>query len=169
MAAPKPTEYRDAAMVLPIPPKPWYVRTSSDHKAAKLVLQFGKGSGKPELRILAPEKPADERGWCRDRWLEMHLDAEVLVQGETKADAREGFRDIWEQHGREIVATEAAEYGGAPGRCYVSKGPGYPIDAGWYFLDLAGGFRVIELDVSRGRWDPFHQEVKKVLATLSAV
>src|SRR6185436_7437774 len=41
-AGPKPTEYRDGALTFPIPRKPWYLRTKTDHKVASLVLQFGQ-------------------------------------------------------------------------------------------------------------------------------
>jgi hypothetical protein len=99
----------------------------------------------------------------------MNLDASVLLHGETKADATANLQSQWEEQQREVVATEAGQYGGVPGRCYISKGRGHPIDAGWYLLDFPGGFRIVELDVRLGQWDPFHQEAKKVLATLSAV
>src|SRR4051812_9635097 len=46
VAAPKPLEYRDEALVLPLPGKPWIVH--SKDKQAKLVLVFGKGYLKPE-------------------------------------------------------------------------------------------------------------------------
>jgi hypothetical protein len=65
---------------------------------------------------------------------------------------------------------ETVDHGGVRARWYFTPGHGDPAtDAGWWLLDLPGGFRVVELDVGTRVWDPFHREARKVLATLTAV
>jgi hypothetical protein len=66
-----------------------------------------------------------------------------------------------------LVGSEETLYGGIGARWYVSTGKQFPIDGGWCFLELAGGGRLIELDVGNGSWDPFHREAKKVLTGLT--
>jgi hypothetical protein len=166
-AAPKVDAYRDQSLVLPLPGKPWRVRPAAGRAHARLVLQFGQGFEKPQLRILAAGKPTYDQDWCVERWLQMHLEGWTYLRGEKPADAQRELAARWLKQDRELVGPEAVDYGGIPGRWYVSKGKGYPVDAGWCLLDAPGGFRVVELDVGTGSWDPFHREAKKVLARLA--
>jgi hypothetical protein len=163
----KPTEYRDAALVLPLPGKPWRSRSDAKLPQVKLELQFGSGFLKPSLRILAVARPDDERAWCLARWRQMHLEGWHYVRGETPEDAEQQLAARWLKERRELVGPEAAECGGSPARWYLSKGQGFPVDAGWCLLELPGGFRVVELDVATGTWDPFQREARKLLTALA--
>jgi hypothetical protein len=164
-AAAKPTELRDEALVFRLPGKPWYQRKPP--AGAALALQFGKGFQKPELLVLAGlARPQDEAAWCRQRWHQVHLDRWTFVRGETRKDAENDLRQRWVEQGREIVGPEPVEPPHLSGRWYTSKGKGHPVDAAWCLLELPRGFRVVELVVGSGTWDPFGREAKKLLASI---
>jgi hypothetical protein len=169
IVAPRPDVYKDAALVLPLPRKPWRLRPLAGRPQARLILQFGQGSGKPELRVLVVERPRDEAAWCLQRWWAMNLEEYRSVPGSSEVQAERAVCQRWEKQGRRIVGPEEAAYGGVTGRWYLSKGTANPTDAGWCLLDLPGGFRVIELDVVAAltSWDPFQREARKVLSSLS--
>jgi hypothetical protein len=167
--APRSDVYRDAALVLPLPRKPWRQCPVEGRPQARLILQFGQGSGKPELRVLVVERPRDETAWCLQRWRAMNVEEYQMLPGTSDAHAERTVSHRWQTQGRTIVGPAEAAYGGVTGRWYLSKGTANPIDAGWCLLDLPGGFRVIELDVVAAltSWDPFHREARKVLAALA--
>jgi hypothetical protein len=159
----KPTEYRDEALVFPLPPKPWYWRTPP--AAAKLALQFGKGFRKPELRILALPRPDDEVAWCKQRWRHVHLECWVPVRGETRQDFASDLEQQWSEKGYQLIGPESV--GPFGGRLYTTRAKDRPRDMGWCLLGLPNGFRVVELVVGFGSWDPFFREARKLLEALT--
>jgi hypothetical protein len=161
---PRPTEYRDGALVFPLPAKPWYHQAET--REAPLVLVFGKGFRKPELRLLSVARPADEAEWCRERWQQVHLDRWIRIDRETRAEAVTGVEQKWRKEGRELVGPEPVSHAGVNGRWFTTKGKGYPVDTAWCMLDLPCGFRLVELVVGFGAWDPFGREARKLVATM---
>ena len=160
----RPTEYRDEALVFPLPSKPWYRQAETSE--APLVLVFGKGFRKPELRLLSVGRPEDEAAWCRERWQKVHLDRLIRSEGETSAQAATEVQRKWLKQGRGLVGPESVSHAGVSARWFTTRGTGYPVDTAWCMLELPGGFRVVELVVGLGTWDPFGREARKLVATM---
>ena len=120
-----------------------------------LLLQFGKGFMKPELRILKVGGIGDpqELAWCKRRWSEL--------EGEMD-DADEDGEEQSEK--RQLKGPTSVEHHALKGREYIGVDEWGSVSIRWWILDPPLDGRVIEFYRSAADSDSFFREAKKILA-----